>query len=80
MTEPVIAARAPLAVDVEAGKTYYWCSCGKSAQQPFCDGSHKGSGLGPQAYTATQTGKLWFCACKHSASKPLCDGSHKRLP
>jgi CDGSH-type Zn-finger protein len=80
MADPVIAARAPIGMDVEAGKTYYWCSCGKSAKQPFCDGSHKGGEFTPQAYTATQTGKLWFCACKRSASKPLCDGSHKGLP
>ena len=80
MAEPTIAGRAPLPVDVEAGKTYYWCSCGKSAKQPFCDGSHKGGDFTPQAYTATQTGKVWFCACKHSANKPLCDGSHKGLP
>jgi CDGSH-type Zn-finger protein len=80
MADPVIAARVPIGMDVEAGKTYYWCSCGKSAKQPFCDGSHKGSEFTPQAYTATQTGKVWFCACKHSASKPLCDGSHKGLP
>jgi CDGSH-type Zn-finger protein len=80
MADPVIAARAPIGMDVEAGKTYYWCSCGKSTKQPFCDGSHKGSEFTPQAYTATQTGKVWFCACKHSASKPLCDGSHKGLP
>jgi len=80
MSDPVIAARAPIGADVEAGKTYYWCACGKSAQQPFCDGSHKGGEFTPMPYTATQTGKLWFCACKRSASKPLCDGSHKSLP
>ena len=79
MADPVIAARAPIGTEVEAGKTYYWCSCGKSAKQPYCDGSHKGSEFAPQAYTATQTGKVWFCACKHSANKPLCDGSHKGL-
>ena len=66
-------------MDVEAGKTYYWCSCGKSTKQPFCDGSHKGGDFVPQAYTATQTGKVWFCQCKHSANKPLCDGAHKSL-
>ena len=80
MADPVIAARAPIGTDVEAGKTYYWCSCGKSSKQPLCDGSHKGGDFTPQAYTATQTGKVWFCACKHSANKPLCDGSNKGLP
>lgn len=80
MSEPVIAGKVPLAVDVEAGKTYWWCSCGKSARQPFCDGSHKGTDFTPVRYDATQTGKVWFCACKHSAKAPLCDGSHKNLP
>ena len=80
MSEPVIAGKVPLPVDVEAGKTYWWCSCGKSARQPFCDGSHKGTDFTPVRYDATQTGKAWFCACKHSAKAPLCDGSHKNLP
>jgi CDGSH-type Zn-finger protein len=80
MSEPVIAGKVPLPVDVEAGKAYWWCSCGKSARQPFCDGSHKGTDFTPVRYDATQTGKVWFCACKHSAKAPLCDGSHKNLP
>ena len=80
MSEPVIAGKVPLPVDVEAGKTYWWCSCGKSARQPFCDASHKGTDFTPVRYDATQTGKVWFCACKHSAKAPLCDGSHKNLP
>jgi CDGSH-type Zn-finger protein len=80
MSEPVIAGKVPLPVDVEVGKTYWWCSCGKSARQPFCDGSHKGTDFTPVRYDATQTGKVWFCACKHSAKAPLCDGSHKNLP
>jgi CDGSH-type Zn-finger protein len=79
MADPVIAARAPLAVDVEAGRTYYWCACGKSASQPFCDGSHKGGEFSPLAWTAPATAKVWFCACKHSANPPLCDGTHKTL-
>jgi len=79
MTEPVIAQRSPYPVDVQAGRTYYWCACGKSARQPFCDGSHKGSEFTPIAYTADQTARVWFCGCKHSAQKPLCDGSHSKL-
>jgi CDGSH-type Zn-finger protein len=79
MTEPVIAAKAPIAVDVEAGKTYWWCACGKSAKQPFCDGSHKGSEFTPVKYQAAESKKAWFCACKHSTNQPLCDGSHKKL-
>ena len=79
MTEPVIAARAPIVVAVEAGKTYWWCACGKSAKQPFCDGSHKGSEFTPVKCDTTESKQQWFCACKHTASPPLCDGSHKKL-
>lgn len=79
MTEPVIAARAPIVVAVEAGKTYWWCACGKGAKQPFCDGSHKGSEFTPVKFDATESKQQWFCACKHTASPPLCDGSHKKL-
>jgi CDGSH-type Zn-finger protein len=79
MSDAVIAGRAPIPVDVEAGKTYYWCTCGRSQKQPFCDGSHKGSEFSPQAYTPDQPGRLWFCACKRSGKAPLCDGSHKQL-
>ena len=79
MTEAVIAAKAPMPVDVEAGKTYWWCACGRSARQPFCDGSHQGTGLEPVRYDATETQRVWFCACKQSARSPLCDGTHKRL-
>ncbi len=79
MSEAVVAAKAPIAVDVEAGKTYWWCSCGKSAKQPFCDGSHKGSEFTPVEYVATESKQAWFCACKRTGSTPLCDGAHKRL-
>jgi CDGSH-type Zn-finger protein len=79
MAEPTIAARAPLAADVEAGKTYWWCACGRSANQPFCDGTHKGSGFSPLQYQATTSTRVWFCACKHSSKAPLCDGTHKTL-
>jgi len=75
--EPVAAGKAPIAVEVEAGKTYWWCSCGKSAKQPFCDGTHKGSGLAPVSWTAAESGTQWFCTCKKTAGQPMCDGSHK---
>ncbi len=77
--KPVIAAKSPVAVDVEAGKKYWWCSCGKSAKQPFCDGSHKGSDFTPQVFTAEKTGQVFLCACKHSGRKPYCDGTHNSL-
>lgn len=80
MAEPHIAARGPIPVDVEAGKTYYWCTCGRSAQQPFCDGTYKGGEFAPQAFTPEKSAKLWFCACKHTKKTPLCDGTHKTLP
>lgn len=77
---PVIASRQPMKVQVEAGKDYWWCACGRSANQPFCDGSHKGSGIAPKRYTAEKDGDVWFCQCKHTRNPPLCDGSHKQLP
>lgn len=79
MAEPVIAQKSPYAVEVEAGKSYWWCSCGKSRQQPFCDGSHKGSEFSPVEYKAEQAGKVYFCGCKHSGNGALCDGKHKTL-
>jgi CDGSH-type Zn-finger protein len=79
MAEPIPAQKAPYGITVEAGHEYWWCACGRSKSQPFCDGSHKGTGLSPLQYTASQSQQLWFCGCKHSAAKPLCDGSHKRL-
>ena len=79
MSEPVIAQKAPYRVEVEAGKSYYWCACGKSVNQPFCDGSHKESGMTPVKFEATETKPVFFCGCKHSASPVMCDGSHHKL-
>ena len=76
---PVIAQKASYKVEVEEGKSYWWCSCGKSAKQPFCDGSHKGSEFKPMQYTATETRTVSFCGCKHTGKAPMCDGSHKNL-
>ncbi len=77
--EPHIAQKAPYKVDVEAGKSYYWCSCGQSKAQPFCDGSHKGSEFTPVKFDADESKTVYFCGCKHSANKPLCDGAHNKL-
>jgi CDGSH iron-sulfur domain-containing protein 3 len=80
MTTPQIAQKAPYPIVVEAGKDYWWCSCGQSKNQPFCDGSHKAAGVfAPVKYTAAESTTVYFCGCKHSANKPLCDGGHKSL-
>jgi CDGSH-type Zn-finger protein len=80
MAEPQVARRAPIGVEIESGKDYWWCACGMSKKQPFCDGSHKGSGMAPMKWTAAENGTAWFCTCKRTGKAPLCDGSHKRLP
>ena len=79
MTDPVIFQKSPMPIEVEEGKTYFWCACGKSAKQPFCDGSHKDTGIAPVKITAEATKKMFFCGCKSSAKAPLCDGSHSKL-
>lgn len=77
MATPNIADKAPQAFDVEAGKTYYWCSCGNSSKQPFCDGSHKGSEFNPTMFKAEESKTVYMCMCKHTTNQPFCDGSHK---
>ena len=79
MAEPRIAQKAPYPVEVQAGKKYFWCACGKSANQPFCDGSHKDTSFTPVMYQAEKDRTLYFCGCKHSAGAPLCDGTHAKL-
>ncbi|MGD9871157.1 MAG: CDGSH iron-sulfur domain-containing protein [Thauera sp.] len=76
---PHIAQKAPYAVEVEAGKKYFWCACGHSKNQPFCDGSHKGTGFAPTAFTAEKTDTVYLCGCKHTANAPYCDGTHTKL-
>ena len=79
VSDAVNAQKAPMPVEVEEGKNYFWCACGKSAKQPFCDGSHKDTGFSPVRYTAKASKKVFFCGCKQSAKAPLCDGTHSKL-
>jgi CDGSH-type Zn-finger protein len=79
MSKPHIAQKSPIPVQVEQGKTYWWCACGLSKSQPFCDGSHKGTAFEPLEYTATSDRQVFFCACKQTARSPLCDGAHNQL-
>jgi len=71
------AGDEPIAIEVEAGKSYFWCTCGQSSKQPFCDGSHKETEFVPQKWTAEEDGRKFFCTCKETSNGPLCDGSHK---
>ena len=78
MANPEIAQKAPYVKELEAG-TYWWCACGKSKTQPFCDGSHKGGEFTPVKVELAEKTRVFLCGCKHSANKPFCDGAHKKL-
>lgn len=78
MAEPEIAQKYPYALELEPGD-YWWCACGRSRNQPFCDGSHKGTEFEPRKLTISEKTKVWLCGCKRSADKPFCDGTHKAL-
>ncbi len=73
-----VARKSPIALELEAGK-YYWCACGKSSKQPFCDGSHKGSEFNPLPFELEEKKQVWLCACKQTKNPPFCDGSHKSI-
>lgn len=75
----IITQKSPFAVELQAGKAYHWCACGRSKNQPFCDGSHKGTGIEPVKFTAEKTGTAHLCGCKQTKDVPFCDGSHSSL-
>lgn len=76
---PVVAANSPIQVELEEGEEYYFCRCGRSSSQPFCDGSHKGTGFTPQRFVAEASKTAYLCRCKHTGDAPFCDGSHKQF-
>jgi CDGSH-type Zn-finger protein len=78
MTDPVSPQNAPYPVDLQPGE-YWWCCCGRSAKQPFCDGSHKGTGFTPLKFTLAAAEQKWLCGCKRTGTPPFCDGTHKKL-
>jgi CDGSH-type Zn-finger protein len=78
MATPDCPQKAPYVVDLEPG-TYYWCACGKSKNQPFCDGSHRDTEFSPVELVVEEAKKLWLCGCKQSSDKPFCDGTHNKL-
>ena len=79
MDAPVCSKKAPYVVEAEEGKTYYYCTCGLTENQPFCDGKHKGTDFKPEPYTAEKSGNVYFCGCRASKMGAVCDGEHKNL-
>lgn len=79
MSKPEIAARSPAKVDLEAGKNYFWCRCGRSKNQPFCDGSHVVTDFKPLKFSVEESKTVFLCRCKHTGNQPYCDGTHKSV-
>jgi CDGSH-type Zn-finger protein len=79
MSDSIIAQKAPYEAELEAGKKYAWCRCGRSAKQPFCDGAHSETDIKPLIFTAEKSGTNWMCGCKQTAGQPFCDGTHGKL-
>lgn len=78
MSEAKIAQKEPYAAELEAG-TYYWCACGRSQNQPFCDGSHKETSFEPVAFEVDEKKTVYLCGCKQTGGQPFCDGTHKSI-
>lgn len=76
MIKPTVADNKPVSVQLEKGTQYYFCTCGQSANQPYCDGAHQGSSFNPKPFTAEKDGTAYLCACKQTANAPFCDGTH----
>jgi CDGSH-type Zn-finger protein len=79
MEKGIVARKSPFPVDLEKGRTYAWCACGRSGKQPFCDGSHKGTGHAPVVFKAEESKQVWLCGCKQTDTRPYCDGTHNSL-
>ena len=79
MTDPIVVDVKPVAAVLTAGEEYHWCSCGRSGNQPFCDGSHRDTGLTPKDFTAKGDGEAYLCQCKQTSTPPYCDGTHKEF-
>ena len=79
MSEAVITQKSSYKVEVEEGKTYAWCACGQSKNQPFCDGAHSGSDFAPIVWVAEKTGNAYLCGCRHSKKGQFCDGTHSSI-
>jgi CDGSH-type Zn-finger protein len=79
MTEAHVAQKGPFQVELKAGEKYFWCACGLSKEQPWCDGSHKGTGFKPVVFVAEKTETVYMCGCKHTRGRPFCDGTHETL-
>ncbi len=78
MSKPKIPQKTPYGIEVEPGE-YWWCACGESKNQPFCDGSHKGTSFQPVMVNIAEKKTVWFCGCKHTKNQPFCDGNHKNI-
>lgn len=77
--DPIVAQTGPYQVELEDGKTYFYCRCGRSAKQPFCDGAHKDTGIEPLRFVAPSNGTFNICGCKQTGDEPYCDGSHNMI-